>query len=175
MPTLLEIITSTQKSAGSVKNQAQGVKAAGRGTDSEQAMPRTGDALFQIQEQLDTFRKNVGSLAQSVIDIEGITIADIVAAGFRRSFTTIETLTASTTLLTYPDPDEEGDILTYGVLQDSTGGRAITWDTNLIGFAEVVDPTADCFNSFFFTARIHPVSSDLVWIANSLPALGITL
>lgn len=63
----------------------------------------------------------------------GITIADIVAAGFRRSWTSQTQLVAGVNNITFANPDNEGDSLTIWVRQVASGTvGTVAFDTNIL-------------------------------------------
>lgn len=162
--TISEIITSTANSAGSVKDKAQRVKAAGKGLESEAALAATGDALTNIQEQLDSARRSLQGLAVNA-QAGGLTLAILIAAGFRPHFTKQQILTAPAQLLSYASPTNAGDTLDYWIRQDGSGsgGTTLNWDTNFkFTLVDGNDATANSVSLFDFCAFVDPDDSNIL-------------
>lgn len=89
--------------------------------------------------------------------------------------TTDWTLTSATTLITASAPAAAGDLLFLFLIQDATGGRQITWDTNLKWATVNLAPIPDTVSCFSFVARVDPADGGaLNWFCFSLPSLGNT-
>lgn len=137
---------------------------------------QTAEALESICNSGNSLLKRVAAVEQTLSGGgSGPAIADLIALGFRRTFTNVVTVSATTTMMTYADPVYEGDALIFGIVQDATGGRQITWDANLIGAPTGIDQTAGIFNVFRFSAISNPNGGLLAWFLDGNPNLGIVI
>jgi hypothetical protein len=135
--TIDEIIESSGKSAGDVTAWASNIVAGGRGQAVARELSLSGQALTNLQQQINNGRRSLGYLAAIVDEIGGLTVADLVAAGFGRSLTQQTQLVAGVNAITYADPLYGSDSLFLWVRQVASGTvGTITFGSNL-KFADV--------------------------------------
>lgn len=166
--TLEEIIDQAAKSAGDVTAWASSVQAQSRGQQAEKSLSLTGQSLTNLQQQINNTRRAVGQLAINVNEIGGITIADIVAAGFRRSWTDQDDLAAGVNNITFADPDNVGDSLTIWRRQNGAGSGTVTFGANIL-FCDpyAVTNLADSVTVWETRAMVDPTDSTVKWFAVS--------
>jgi hypothetical protein len=180
--TIDQILQGTEKSAGDVTSWASNVMGHSRSQgdnetrffdkkSAQQAFSLTGQSLTNIQQQLNVSRNQVASLANIVNNITGLTIAELVAAGFGRQLKYQVVLSAGVNNITYADPLYETDTLDIWIRQNGTGNGTITFDTNL----KMADPyfvtnTANAVTIYPFSAFPDPTDSNaLHWFCRAVP------
>lgn len=153
---------------------ASNIVAGGRGQAAARELSLSGQALTNLQQQINNSRRALGSLAEIVNDIDtgGVTIADLVAAGFGRSLTQQTQLVAGVNAITYADPLYGSDSLFLWVRQVASGTvGTITFGSNL-KFADVnyVTNTFSKVTVYPFHAFADPDDSNtLKWFCVSPP------
>jgi hypothetical protein len=81
-------------------------------------------------------------------------------------------LTTATTNIVVPSVSAEGVFLVVFVIQDATGGRLITWDTNFRYTTTNIDTTASKTSVFQFVSRIDPAVGAFQWFMINTPLTG---
>ena len=77
-----------------------------------------------------------------------------------------ETLTMASTVLSPPTPGADGNLLTYVLIQDGTGGHQITWGTNVKYTTIQIDTTPNTQSIFHFFALGG------IWYPTGFPITG---
>ena len=162
--TIDQLITGANRSAGDVTAWASNITASGQGQPLERELSLTGQSLTNLQQQMNNSRRAFGQLATIVNNISGLTIADIIAAGFRY-VTASNIVLAADTMLTATAPVNAGDQLFVYVKQNGTGGWNITWDTNLLGATSQLGVTLANTRYLFGFVGIN--TGSLVWVNTS--------
>ena len=167
--TIDDIIARGQHSAGDVTGWASSIVGASRGKQSEKELQLSGQSLTSLQQQQNNTRRDVGTLADIVNNISGLTIADIVTAGFRRSWTSQTQLVAGVNNITFADPNDAGDTLAIWVRQVASGTvGTVTFGSN-IKFCDVnyVTNTVNKVTIWKTEAFVDPTDSVLRWFGVS--------
>jgi len=85
------------------------------------------------------------------------------------------TLSAATTVISQASATVENQILFIFLTQDATGGRQITWDTNLKWAPVDIAPIASSVSLFQFVSRVDPADSGAInWFYVPLVLTGHT-
>ncbi len=168
--TIEALIERSNKSAGDVTGWASSVVSQSRGVAGEKALQLSGQSLTNLQQQQNNSRRDLGALATLVSQISGLTIADIIAAGFRKSFIDQADLVAGVNNITYADPENDGDSLTIWRRQNGSGNGTVTFGSN-IKFCDpnYVTNTPNSVTIWETRAMVDPTDSTLKWFGVAPP------
>lgn len=147
--TLATILRSTANSAGAVKDKANRIVAASKGTSAERTSQLTGDSIKTLQDEINTLRFLLGGLA-TIVQSGGS------SASFSITLQDVPLVTATTTnIVPVNTSPADGDALLVVTTQDATGGGLITWDASFKGVTpDDNDPlTPSVSSSYLFIGR----------------------
>lgn len=132
-------------------------------------------SLQNLQEAIDALRRNMGETMAYfayLIQQGAIGPAPTPATGPTITCTDI-TLSAASTLITATSATAAGDLLFLFLIQDATGGRLITWDTNLKWAPVDIAPIASTVTMVPFVSRVDPADSSAInWFYVPLLSTG---
>jgi len=122
--------------------------------DLDATWPVSGDTRKEGDDHLRYVKVALKSLLTNIAQI-GLVVEE-------------HTLVASTVEITTAIPATAGKLMTKVIIQDGTGGWAITWNAVFVGAPVALDTNPNAINIFHFVGR-----SNGTWILCAPPLLGV--